>query len=236
MLAIETRVADFARTARHLAPIDGHRHGTWARDARADYEADQAIHPSGDRLDLGQVMAHLRARMPADGILTVDAGNFSGWPQRYLRFGGNRRLLGATNGAMGYGVPAAIAAKLAHPERLVIAAVGDGGFGMTGQELSTAVARGAAIIVLVFNNGLYGTIRMHQERAYPGRPIATDLANPDYAALARAAGALGFTVERTDGFAPAFADAVASGRPAVIELRMDPARISTRNRLATPGD
>ncbi len=176
-------------------------------------------------------MAVLQRVLPADAIVSVDAGNFSGWPQRYLRFGGGRRLLGATNGAMGYGVPAAIAAKLIAPERCVVACVGDGGFGMTGQELATAVRYGAAIVVLVFDNGMYGTIRMHQERGYPGRVEATGLTNPDFAALARAYGCHGETVDRTREFGPALARALAAGRPAVIELRADPNVISTRTTL-----
>ena len=183
-------------------------------------------------LDLGQVMTHLRAVLPADAIVTVDAGNFSGWPQRFLRFGGGRRLLGATNGAMGYGVPAAVAAKLRHPERMVVACAGDGGFGMTGQELTTAIHHGAAIIVLVFDNAMYGTIRMHQERGYPGRAIGTALTNPDFVALARACGAHGERVERTEDFAAAFARAAEAGRPALIELRCNPEQITTRTTLS----
>jgi acetolactate synthase-1/2/3 large subunit len=141
--------------------------------ARSDYLADSEPAATASALDLAHVMAHLRRVLPADAVVTVDAGNFSGWPQRFLRFGGRRRLLGPTNGAMGYGVPAAIAAKLRHPERMVVACVGDGGFVMTGQELATAIQHGAAPIVLLFNNDMYGTIRMHQERSYPGRAIGS---------------------------------------------------------------
>jgi acetolactate synthase-1/2/3 large subunit len=132
---------------------------------------------------------------------------------------------------MGYGVPAAVAAKIADPERMVVAFVGDGGFGMTGQELATALQYGVAPVILVFNNGMYGTIRMHQERSYPDRTIATRLVNPDFAALARAYGAHGETVERTEEFAPAFERALASGKAAVIELITDPDVISTRTTL-----
>jgi acetolactate synthase-1/2/3 large subunit len=177
-------------------------------------------------------MAALDALLPADAIVTVDAGNFSGWPQRYLRFGGGRRLLGPTNGAMGYGVPASIAAKLEAPARTVVACAGDGGFGMTGQELATAVRYGAAIIVLIFNNAMYGTIRMHQEREYPGRVIGTGLSNPDFVALARAYGCHGEAVDTTAAFPQAFARAAAAGRPAVIELRYDAEAISTRTTLS----
>ena len=125
---------------------------------------------------------------------------------------------------MGYGVPAAVAAKLLHPERDVVAIAGDGDFLMTGQELATAVQYDASIVVLIVNNGMYGTIRMHQERHYPGRVSGTDLVNPDFAALAQAFGAYGVTVERTKDFAAAFEEALAAGRPAVIELASTPRR------------
>ncbi len=133
---------------------------------------------------------------------------------------------------MGYGVPAAVAAKLAYPGRIVVAMAGDGDFLMTGQELATAVQQGAAIVVLVVNNGMYGTIRMHQERHYPGRVSGTDLVNPDFAALAGAFGAHGAVVERTDEFATAFDEALSSGLPAVIELRVDPEALTPRQTLS----
>jgi len=182
---------------------------------------------------LNRAMAELDQMLPADAVVSVDAGNFSGWPQRFLTFGGGRRLLGPCNGAMGYGVPAAVAAKLAMPHRTVIACVGDGGFGMTGQEVATAVRHDAGIVVLVFNNGMYGTIRLHQERAYPGRAIGTALGVADVATVARGWGADGTTVTTTDEFAPALTRALDDGRPAVIDLRTDPDMISTRVRLST---
>lgn len=231
-IAISSGMAEFAAAARALTPVDGRRWSEWAASLRKSYEHDTAIPRVEGDLDLGQVMADLRRRLPADAIVTVDAGNFSGWPQRFLRFGAGRRLLGATNGAMGYGVPAAVAAKVHNPERAVVACVGDGGFGMTGQELATAAHHGVAPIVLVFNNAIYGTIRMHQERAYPGRVVGTDLTNPDFAALARAYGAHGETVARTDEFAPALDRSLAAGTAAVIELRYDAEIIGTRTRLS----
>jgi acetolactate synthase-1/2/3 large subunit len=133
---------------------------------------------------------------------------------------------------MGYGLPAAIAAKLRHPDRTVVALAGDGCFLMNGQELATAVQYGADIVVLVVNNGMYGTIRMHQERAYPGRVMATTLANPDFAALARSYGAHGEIVTETEQFRPAFRRALAAGRPALIELRIDPEAITPRLTLS----
>ena len=133
---------------------------------------------------------------------------------------------------MGYGVPAAVAAKLIHPDRLVVGFCGDGGFMMTGQEIATSMLEGIGPIILVFDNAMYGTIRMHQERRFPGRVVGTALKNPDFAALARAYGGVGVSVARTEEFAPAFEEAVASGRPAVIELRMDPEMITTRTTLS----
>ena len=133
---------------------------------------------------------------------------------------------------MGYGVPAAVAAKLVHPERIVVGFCGDGGFMMTGQEMATALAEGAGPIILLFNNAMYGTIRMHQERRFPGRVVGTALKNPDFAALADAYGAFGAVVTRTEEFALAFDMAVAARRGAVIELRMDPEMITTRTTLA----
>ena len=168
--------------------------------------------PSGGLLDLGEIMGWLRDRLPDDAIVTSDAGNFSGWPNRFLQYRRPGRQLGPTSGAMGYGVPAAVAAKLVHPDRLVVGFCGDGGFMMTGQELATAMLEGTGPIILVFNNAMYGTIRMHQERRFPGRVVGTALKNPDFLALARAYGVFGASVARTEEFAPAFEEA-ASGKP-----------------------
>jgi acetolactate synthase-1/2/3 large subunit len=170
--------------------------------------------------------------LPDDAIVTSDAGNFSGWPNRFLQYRRPGRQLGPTSGAMGYGVPAAVAAKLAHPERIVVGFCGDGGFLMTGQELATSLAEGPGPIILVFNNAMYGTIRMHQERRFPGRISGTSLKNPDFTALARAYGAFAASISRTEEFAPAFEEAVASKRAALIELRMDPEIITTRTTLS----
>jgi acetolactate synthase I/II/III large subunit len=177
-------------------------------------------------------MSWLRGRLPDDAIVTSDAGNFSGWPNRFLQYRRPGRQLGPTSGAMGYGVPAAVAAKLVHPERIVVGFCGDGGFMMTGQELLTALGEGAGPVILLFNNAMYGTIRMHQERRFPGRVVGTALRNPDFAALAKAYGGFGAVVARTEEFAPAFEAALASRRAAVIELRMDPEIITTRTTLS----
>lgn len=231
-LAIQTGTAAFAAAVAALpAPDAAPRWAGWTAAARADYRNWLNPAPYAGDLDLGAVFLGLRDRLPADAIVTTDAGNFAGWGQRFLGFRRPGRMLGPTNGAMGYGVPAAVAAKLLHPERTVVGMVGDGGFLMTGQELATARHTGAAPVILVFDNGMFGTIRMHQERRYPGRVSGTALTNPDFAALARSYGAFGETVARTADFAPAFEAALACGRAAVLELRMDPDVISTHTTL-----
>ena len=190
--------------------------------ANADYESWRAPRPVPGALDLWQVVAWLDARLPDDAILTNGAGNYSAWLHRIYRYRRFRTQLGPYSGAMGYGVPAAIAAKALYPERIVVSWNGDGCFLMNGQELATAVQHGLAIVFVVVDNGMYGTIRMHQERSYPGRVYGTALVNPDFAALARAYGAHGETVNRTDEFAPAFERALAAGRPALLHLKLDP--------------
>ena len=169
---------------------------------------------SGD-LDLGEVMTFLRGRLPENAIITNGAGNYAGWVQRFYQYTGFRTQLGPTNGAMGYGVPSAIAAKVVHPDRVVVSFSGDGCFLMNGQELATAAQYRLPVVFVVINNGMYGTIRMHQEREYPARVYATALDNPDFAALARAYGLHGETVQRTADFAPAFERAVAVGQTGV---------------------
>jgi acetolactate synthase-1/2/3 large subunit len=202
----------------------------WAAAARADYEEWQRHDPMPGALDLGDCIAHLRERLP-DAIVTNGAGNHTVWIHRFWRFHSFPSQLGPTSGAMGYGVPAAVAAKLLAPERAVVCFSGDGDFLMLGQELATAVQYELPILVLVVDNGMYGTIRMHQERTYPGRVVGTDLANPDFAALARAYGAHGEDVARTGEFAGALERSLASGRSAVIRLRIDPEAITPRTTL-----
>ena len=175
----------------------------------------------GARLDLGQVVTLLRERLPPDTIVCNGAGNFSGWWHRYWRYGPFPSQLAPTNGAMGYGVPASVAAALRFPERQVIVPAGDGDFLMNGQELATAVRHGANLIVLVVDNGSYGTIRMHQEREYPARVSGTDLANPDFAALGRAYGAKAETVERTEDFGTALERAMAETGVRLLHLKTD---------------
>jgi acetolactate synthase-1/2/3 large subunit len=203
----------------------------WAAAARADCEAWQHHDPMPGKVDLGDCIAHLRARVP-DAIVTNGAGNFSAWVHRFWRSHDYPTQLAPTSGAMGYGVPAAITAKLVAPERTVICFSGDGDFLMCGQELATAVQYELPFVVLLVNNGMYGTIRMHQERHYPGRVIGTDLVNPDFAAYARAFGAYGATVTETAQFADALEHALAAGTPALIELRTDPEAINPRTTLS----
>ena len=170
---------------------------------------------------MGKVVAHLRERLPDDTILTNGAGNFAIWPGRQFLYGPGHRLLGSQAGAMGAGIPAAVAAKVAEPERLVLCFTGDGDFQMTMQELGTAMQAGAQPIVLVHNNGTYGTIRMHQEREFPGRVSGTDVVNPDFTAIGKAYGMYAARVETAEAFIAAFAEARASTTGALIEMIVD---------------
>jgi acetolactate synthase-1/2/3 large subunit len=199
--------------------------------ARAEYEQWQRHEPMPGPVDLGECVAHLRARVP-DAILCNGAGNHTVWAHRFWRFHEYPSQLAPTSGAMGYGVPAAVAAKALHPERDVICFSGDGDFLMSGQELATAVQYELPIVIVVVDNGMYGTIRMHQERHFPGRVVGTDLVNPDFAAYARAFGAHGETVERTEDFGPALDRALGAGVAAVIAVRIDPEAITPRTTLS----
>jgi acetolactate synthase I/II/III large subunit len=208
----------------------------WTVAARADYEANR-VHPPVEPLDMAEVVKTLERLAPADTIYTNGAGNYAGWLHRYLRYRGlslaGKTQLAPTAGAMGYGLPAAVAASLTQPHRLAINLTGDGDFLMNGQELATATAYGATkLISIVVDNGHYGTIRMHQEREYPGRVSGTGLANPDFAALARAYGWQAATVERTSEFEPAFREALTAERPTLLHLKLDPDVSHTRGTLA----
>ncbi len=188
-------------------------------------------------VDMGVIMAHLRETIPADTIVTNGAGNFAIWPGRYLYYGPNEagqvaRLIGPQAGSMGAGVPAAVTAKLVDPSRFVLCFAGDGDFQMNGMELATAMQYGAAPVILLLNNGTYGTIRMHQEREYPGRVSATDLVNPDFVALASAFGFYSERVERTEDFQAAFKRATQAPRGALLELMIDPEGISPRATIS----
>jgi acetolactate synthase I/II/III large subunit len=200
-------------------------------ELRAAYE--QSLKPIAlpGAVKLADVVRTVSAALPENGIVTNGAGNYAAFVHRYFEYKGYRTCLAPTSGSMGYGLPAAIAAKLAHPTRAVVNFQGDGDFLMTGQELATAVQYALPVVTIIANNGMYGTIRMHQEREYPSRVIGTTLVNPDFAAYARSFGAEGTTVETTADFAPAFRAALASSKPSVIELKLDPEAVTARQTL-----
>jgi acetolactate synthase I/II/III large subunit len=232
-LAIHATPTAFAAALEGLEPPSelGWRGETAA--AHADFLA-WTEHPGAvpGSVNLGEIIAALRDTLPADALICNGAGNFSIWVHRYHRYRQYGSQVAPISGSMGYGVPAAVAMKRLHPERTVVAYAGDGDFLMTGQELATAVQYELPIIVIVVDNGMYGTIRMHQERHYPGRVVGTGLRNPDFAAYARAFGGFGATVERTEDFAPAFAAAQRSGKPAILHLKVDPEAITPTTTLA----
>ena len=200
-LLINSGLPQFCAALHTLEPVGGSRWETWAAEARLDYEAHLRPVPAPGAMNVSEVIAHLRARLPWDAILTNGAGNFTVWCHRFFQFAEYRTQLAPTSGAMGYGVPAAVAAKVVHPERIVVCVAGDGDFLMNGQELATAVQHGLPLVLVVVNNGMYGTIRMHQERQFPGRPYGTELVNPDFVAYASAFGAAR-RARRADGGLP----------------------------------
>ncbi len=216
-----------AALADRPAPPENAAWRDWTKGLRAAYEAWQQPKPTPGAVRMEEVVGWLSANLPADAILTNGAGNYAAFLHRYYRFRRFGTQLAPTSGSMGYGLPAAISAKIENPDRTVVCLAGDGCLQMTVNELSTAVQYGAAVIVIVANNGRYGTIRMHQEKTYPGRVSGTDLVNPDFAALARAYGGYGERVENGADFAGAFARAQAAGTLAVIELRLDPQALTT---------
>ncbi len=205
----------------------------WREAARNDY-LDNLKPNAGlpGAVDMARVIHEIQARIGETGIVVSDAGNFSGWAQRFYRYSAYRSQVAPTSGAMGYGVPAAIGARLACPTRPVVCFAGDGGFMMSGQEFATAVHHGIDPIIIVVNNNMFGTIRMHQERDYPERVIATELTNPDFTAWAESFGAFGALVEKTEDFAPAFEAAMNARRISLIEIRIDPEVITTSTTLS----
>ncbi|WP_046115775.1 thiamine pyrophosphate-binding protein [Aquincola tertiaricarbonis] len=218
------------------APAGTPRWADWAAAAHADYEANH-VAPEVVPMDMAQVMKTIQRLAPKDTVYTNGAGNYAGWLHRYVRYFGlqhhGRTQLAPTSGAMGYGVPAAVAASLLQPQRTVVNIAGDGDFLMTGQELATATGYGATrLISVVVDNGTYGTIRMHQERDYPGRVSGSDLFNPDFAALARAYGWRAERIDATAQFEPAFAAALDSGRPTLLHVKLDTDVSTTRSTLS----
>ena len=231
-LAIQASPTAFAASLEGLQAPNEIKWRKETETAHADYLAftETATKVPGN-VNLGEIMVWLRGQLPPEAIFTNGAGNYSAWLHRFYRFRKFGTLLGPTSGSMGYSVPSAVAAKRLYPDRPVICVAGDGCFLMNGQEFATAVQYDLPIIVIVVDNGTYGTIRMHQEREYPGRVTATNLRNPDFAAYARAFGGFGATVEKTDQFAKAFADAKASGKPSIIHLKVETDAISPANTL-----
>lgn len=233
-LGIVSGLPEFAAAVRARSQWAGAgARGAIVAQARTQYEHNLGeARPLPGELSLSGVMGVLRERLGPDGILTCGAGNFTVWAHRYYAFRRYPSQLAPRSGSMGYGFPAALAAKAVYPERSVVCLAGDGDFLMSGQELATAVQENLAVVVLVVNNGMYGTIRMHQERHFPGRVVGTELVNPDFVAYAHAFGAYGALVTRTDGFSDALAQALAAGRPALLELRVDPEAITPRETLS----
>ena len=231
-LPICAGVDRFAAAARAATPIGETSWGDWREGARQDY-LDNLTPNTGlpGTMDMAQVIHDIQSRVGDDAIIVSDAGNFSGWAQRFYRYSVYPSQIAPTSGAMGYCVPAAIGARLASPNRPVIGFVGDGGFMMSSQEFATAAHHGVDPIIILVNNNMYGTIRMHQERDYPERTIATELTNPDFVAWAKSFGAFSALVEKTEEFAPAFEAAMKAGRIALIEIRLDPEVITTSTTL-----
>lgn len=218
-----------------IAPVTG-AWADWATAARAGYLATFDLPKQPSPVDMVAVTAHLREVLPEDVVITNGAGNFAYWPNKAMKFGKNSRLLAPQSGAMGYGVPAAIAAKIADPSRRVVCFAGDGDFQMNYQELATAAQYGAAPIILILNNGIYGTIRAHQERNYPARVSGTAMINPDFSMIARACGFHGERVETTEAFPAAFERALNSPSGAVLDLNISPEALTPRQTLSAMRD
>ncbi|MFD2437542.1 thiamine pyrophosphate-dependent enzyme [Modicisalibacter luteus] len=221
----------FARAVADCRWVDTHRWQEWLNAARQDYLDDTKAPAYAGELDMAQALINVQEILPEDVIVTLDAGNHTGWGQRFLRYGRPGRQIGSTCGAMGYSVPAAVAASLRFPEKVVLSFVGDGGFMMSGQEIATAVQHGGKPIILLFNNGSYGTIRMHQEREHPERVVGTDLVNPNFVSMAISLGLYAETINQTQDFKPALERAIAANRPALLEIKTDPELISTRTTI-----
>jgi acetolactate synthase I/II/III large subunit len=231
-LPIVSGSPEFLAAARALEPVEAAQRAAWTESARTDFISGLRHRRGPGELDLGDVIEHLRERLPDDAILTNGAGNYTVWCHLYYVFRRYRTQLAPCSGAMGYGIPAALAAKVVFPERTVVCVSGDGDFLMSGHEFAAAVQEKLPIVVLVVNNGIYGTIRMHQERLFPGRVVGTELVNPDFVAWARAFGAYGELVVRSKDFPDALERALGEDRPALLELKVDPEAITPRETLS----
>lgn len=230
-LAINSSMSTFAKSAAKIPSTTSQSKNEWTRSLNGYYRQNLEWSPSPGNVQMAEIIDWLNRRLPDDAILTNGAGNYAVWLQRFYQFRKYRTQLGPTNGSMGYGVPAAVAAKLTCPDRVVVSFSGDGCFLMNGQEIATAAQYGSNVIFVVINNGMYGTIRMHQERNYPGRISGTDLHNPNFAALAQAYGLHGEVVTATSEFEPAFERCLEMSRPCLIEVRVDPEALTPRLSL-----
>ncbi|MGI8715976.1 MAG: thiamine pyrophosphate-binding protein [Solirubrobacteraceae bacterium] len=231
-LGIVAGMQSFAATLAAAVRVDGPPWSQWTRAARDDYEGWSALPRKREQLDLSAAIGVLRDELPEDTIYCNGAGNYTVWVHRFIRYRRWGTQLAPQSGAMGYGIPAALAAQLLHPKRAVVAFAGDGCFQMCGQELATMVAERLPVLVIVANNRMLGTIRMHQERRFPGRVMATDLVNPDFAALARSYGAFGERVQHAGELAGALQRARRSGGPALLELMTDPDALTPTTSLS----
>ena len=231
-IPVQCSLSAFAARLADLKPPKSVPWSDWTRDARADYEAFTVPLETPGDVKLEQIIAHVSNSVPDDAIIANGAGNYTAFVHRYTQYKSHRSQLANTAGSMGYGLPAAIAGQLAAPERKVVCYAGDGCFLMNGQELATAVRYELPIIIIVVNNGMYGTIRMHQEHDYPNRVSGTDLHNPDFAAYARSFGANGATVLKTEEFAEIFDTALKAEKPTLIELKIDPEAITPTSTLS----
>ena len=231
-VSIVASMESFAAAARDMKATNTDSRVEWLRQANQDYIDNLKPTLEMSSVNMHAVMDVLNEKLTADAIITTDAGNFSGWAQRFYRYRKFRSQLGPTSGAMGYAIPAAISARLTAPNRPVVAFVGDGGAMMSGQEIATAMQYGSDPIILVINNNCYGTIRMHQERDYPNRTLATELKNPDFAKWAESFGAYGAIVEKTEDFEAVFEQAMKADRISIIEIRVDLETITTRTTMS----
>ena len=227
-LGIVSTVKNFSDDLLNLKLKSNEDWKDWCEILRSEYVLDLIPPKYEGLLDLGTIFAELDQRLPKNSVVTLDAGNHTGWPQRFIKYSPFRRQIGSTCGAMGYSIPAAIACALARPDLTVVSFVGDGGFLMSGMELMTAVQYDIPLIIIIFNNNSYGTIRMHQEIEHPGRVIATNLKNPKFVDLARSMGAYSEIVNETNEFFPAFQRCQNQKKPSLIELRTDVRQLSTR--------
>jgi acetolactate synthase-1/2/3 large subunit len=231
-LSINATMPEFATAARSLAPVEGSKWAEWAGAGREAYLAYNQSVPAPGAVNISEIITHIRQNTPADTIFTNGAGIYTAWCHRFLSFSLPRTQIAPINGVMGYGVPAAVAAKVIYPGKTVVSIAGDGCFLMNGQELATAVQYELNIVFIVINNSMYGSIRMHQERHFPGNVYGTTLTNPDFAAYARAFGAYGEVVEETAAFPAAFERAITADKPALIELRVDPEALTPDSTLS----